>query len=77
LVRTGGLRHTGPNPPLDIAAATAVPKMAEGGAFMWDRKRSATDIAPLIAATAAVWLLGRPAEGPKRSKYEDADLVVV
>jgi hypothetical protein len=77
LVRTGGLKHTAPNPPLDIAAATAVPKMTDGGAFMWDRKRSATDIAPLIAATAAVWLLTLHEPPPKRSKYEDAELVVV
>jgi hypothetical protein len=77
LVRTGGLKHTAPNPPLDIAAATAVPKMTDGGAFMWDRKRSATDIAPLIAATGAIWLLTLHDEVPKRSKYEDADLLVV
>lgn len=77
LVRTCGLKHTAPNPPLDIAAATAVPKMTDGGAFMWDRKRSATDVAPLIAATGAVWLLMQHEPPPKRSKYEDTDLVVV
>jgi len=30
-----------------------------------------------VSANAAVWLLLRPVEGPKRSKYEDTDLVIV
>lgn len=71
LVRTtGGLSHN-PWPSLDLAAATAVPKLTEGGAFMWDRKRSPTDVAPLQAATGAVWLLtaGMP-EAPAKSAYE-------
>ena len=76
LVREGGLTHN-PWPSLDLAAATAVPKLTEGGAFMWDRKRSPTDVAPLQAATGAVWLLTRPTEEPTRSAYEDDDLMVV
>jgi hypothetical protein len=54
-VKDGTVRH-GPWPALDIAAATAVPKMLEGGAFWWDRKRSPVDVSPLIAATGAAWL---------------------
>jgi hypothetical protein len=73
-VRTGALRHT-PAPALDIAAATAVPKMLESGAFVWDRKRSATDIAPLVAATGAVWLLTLHDPLPEISAYEERGLV--
>ena len=76
LVRESGLTHN-PWPSLDLAAATAVPKLTEGGAFMWDRKRSPTDVAPLQAATGAVWLLTRPAEEVAVSAYEDHDLIVI
>lgn len=62
LVRAGGLRHL-PQPVLDVAAATAVTKPA-GDAWLWDRRKSPTDIAPLVAATGAVWLLTRPADTP-------------
>jgi len=70
-----GLRHL-PQPSLDVAAATAVTKPL-GDRFVWDRKNSPTDIAPLVAATGAVALLRRKEAAPKRSKYEDADLLVV
>lgn len=76
LVRGAAVAHN-PWPSLDLAAATAVPKLTDGGAFMWDRKRSPTDVAPLQAATGAVWLLTRPTEAPKRSKYEDAEMAVL
>jgi len=77
LVRGDELSHN-PWPSLDLAAATAVPKLTDGGTFMWDRRKSPIDIAPLEAATGAVGVLtcGMPAP-PRRSKYEDADLVVV
>lgn len=77
LVRENALTHN-PWPSLDLAAATAVPKLTEGGAFMWDRKRSPVDIAPLQAATGAVWLLttGMP-EAPKDSVYESRGLVTL
>jgi hypothetical protein len=51
-----------PWPSLDVAAATAVPKMLEGGAFVWDRRKSPTDAAPLIAVTGAVWFATQRAE---------------
>ena len=75
LVRSNGLSHN-PWPSLDLAAATAVPKLTDGGAFMWDLKRSPTDIAPLVAATGAVGLLLNPPE-QARSAYEDHDLIVI
>jgi phage terminase large subunit-like protein len=75
LVRANGVKHL-PQPVLDVAAATAVTKPS-GDGWLWDRRNSPTDIGPLIAATAAVWLLNRPVEAPTRSKYEDSDLIVV
>lgn len=50
-----GLRHL-PQPVLDVAAATAATRPL-GDSWVWDRKHSPTDIAPLVAATAAVWTL--------------------
>jgi hypothetical protein len=76
LVREGQLTHN-PWPSLDLAAATAVPKLTDGGAFMWDRKKSPTDVAPLQAATGAVWLLTRPREERKVSVYETRRLMVL
>src|SRR5690606_37259334 len=71
-----GLRHM-PAPALDLAAGTAVPAILGGGGTVWDRKRSPTDVAPLVAATAAVWLLLRPAPARRRSVYEDRGVVTV
>lgn len=71
-----GLRHL-PQPLLDVAAATAVPRMLDGGAMVWDRRRSPTDVAPLIAVTGALWALTRPTEKPARSAYEERGLEVV
>lgn len=76
LVREGGLAHN-PWPSLDLAAATAVPKLTEGGAFMWDRKRSPTDVAPLQAATGATGLLCAPIEAPAVSAYESRGVLTI
>lgn len=74
MVRDGQLRHL-EQPVLDIAAATAVTKPTSD-AWLWNRTASPTDIAPLIAATAAVWALtGQP--GPGSSAYEDRGLLVI
>lgn len=70
-----GVRHL-PQPSLDVAAATAATKPL-GDRFAWDRKNSPADAAPLVAATGAVGLLLRKEAAPKRSKYEDGDLLVV
>lgn len=76
LVREGALTHN-PWPSLDLAAATAVPKLTDGGAFMWDLRRSPNDAAPLQAATGAVWLLTRPLEEVAVSAYETRRLEVL
>lgn len=65
-----------PQPVLDIAAATAVPKLL-GESYVWSRAKSPTDAAPLVALTGALWVLNRPSEAPRRSKYEDRDLLAV
>jgi hypothetical protein len=52
---TQGVRHR-PQPLLDIAAATARMRPM-GDAWVWDRKHSPVDIAPLVACTAASWAL--------------------
>lgn len=59
-----------PQPALDIAANTAIPKIA-GDSWFWDRSKSPADISTLVAVTAAVWALGKHVE-VKRSAYEDA-----
>lgn len=63
------LRHRS-QPLLNLAAATATTRPV-GDAWLWDRKRSATDASPLIAVTGALWCLtsGIPAP-PRPSAYE-------
>lgn len=75
LVRNNGVDHL-PQPVLDVAAATAVTKPS-GDGWLWDRRHSPTDIAPLVAATGAVWLLNRPVDVTTPSAYEDRGLEVV
>jgi phage terminase large subunit-like protein len=62
-VRDGTVRHN-PQPVLDVAAATAVVKIFSGGASVPDHKASPADIAPLMAFTAAKWLLGQREQTP-------------
>ena len=64
-------------PELDVAAATAVPKLTEAGSFMWDRKRSPVDLAAFHAANGAHWLLTRPTEAPLVSAYETRGVEVI
>lgn len=75
LIRNNGVKHL-PQPVLDVAAATAVLKPA-GDGWLWNRRGSPTDIAPLIAANAAVWLLNRPVEEVFVSAYANAGRVEV
>lgn len=49
---------------LNVAAATASTKPM-GDAWVWDRRKSPVDVAPLLAVTGATWCLLRPAEKPK------------
>lgn len=50
-----GIRHRS-QPILNIAAANASTKPV-GDAWWWDRRKSAVDVAPLIAVTGAAWCL--------------------
>ena len=69
-----GLRHL-PQPILDVAAATAASRPM-GEAWVWDRKKSPTDAAPLVAATCALWALNAmPTE--TESIYEQRGMVVL
>lgn len=52
------LRHH-KQPPLDLAATTAVLKHFSAGTTLPDHKASPADVAPLMAASAAFWLLTR------------------
>ena len=63
-----------PQPVLDLAAGTAHVKPA-GDAYLWDRRKSPNDVAPLCAVTWALSALLTQPE-PYRSAYEDAGLVV-
>lgn len=75
--KRGGLVHL-PQPLLDVAAATAVPKILTDGGMAWDRRKSPTDAAPLVAVTGALWLLLQREEPKARSAYEDLhDIFVV
>lgn len=67
-----GLRHLR-QPVLDVAASNAATKPS-GDAWFWDRKKSSVDIAPLVAATGALW--GLTTKDPPRSAYEDSDLII-
>ena len=65
-----------PQPVLDVPAATAVTKPL-GDGWVWDGRKSPTDIAPLRGATGAVWLLTKPVEAPVRSAYESRGLLTI
>lgn len=66
--RPAGVRHL-PWPALDAAAGAAVLKPL-GERWVWDRKNSPVDAAPLVAFCGALALLVRKREAPKRSAYE-------
>lgn len=68
--------HRMPQPLLDVAAAGAVTKSLADGMFLFDRKKSSTDISPLVAVMCAVWRATQPVE-VKRSAYENSGLLVV
>ena len=67
------LRHRD-QPLLNVAAATAATRPI-GDSWLWDRRRSPTDVSPLIAVTGALWCLahGRP----RTSAYETRRLEVL
>lgn len=75
-VRDGTFRHFA-QPRVDLAAATAVPKITDGGSFFFDRRKSPVDVAPLIAFAGAHWLLTRPIETPAVSAYEARGVMTI
>ncbi len=62
-VRDGTVKHN-PQPVLDVAAATAVLKVFSAGASIPDHKASPAEVAPLMAFTAAKWLMGQKEQTP-------------
>lgn len=74
--RREGLAHL-PQPVLDVAAATAVPKILTDGGMAWDRRKSPTDIAPLVAVTGALWHALQREAPEYRSVYEDRGLMTI
>lgn len=62
------LRHR--NQPRMNLAADGAQERRVSDAFMWDRQRSRQDVAPIVAATAAVWLLNQPVEETPVSAYD-------
>lgn len=68
------LRHLD-QPLLNLAAATAATRPV-GDAWLWDRRRSATDVSPLIAVTGALWCLTH-ASKPRTSAYATRRLEVL
>ncbi len=56
-VKDENVRHN-PQPPLDIAAGSATKKTL-GDGFVFDRKNSPADVAPLMAFAGSLWLLLR------------------
>lgn len=75
-VHDNTFRHL-PWPELDVAAATAVTKGMEGGAKLFDDKRSPTDIAALRAVVAALWLQNRPKRAKMVSAYENRGVLTI
>jgi hypothetical protein len=64
-----GFRHLD-QPVLNVAASTAVTKTL-GDANFWDRRKSPTDAAPLVAVTGAVWLVGPKPSTAKTPRIHD------
>ena len=69
------LRHLS-HPGLDSAATSAAVRVLSQGAWVIDLAASPTDAAPLKAAIGAVWATSTAAP-PRRSAYEEEDLLVV
>jgi len=63
-------------PVLDVAAGTAVTKPL-GDSWVWNRKASPNDAAPLVAATGAVWGALQRVEVPFVSAYESHGVGVI
>lgn len=76
-VRDGLVEHL-PQPVLDIAAKAAQTRMTGDGLFMFDRRKSPVDIAPLVAVSMAWFVFVHSMEiEDDFSAYEDHGLIVV
>lgn len=75
LVRERGLHHRAQEI-LDVAVSQATTKPI-GDVWVWDRRKSLVDIAPLIALTGATWALRKPPEKSTASAYDDENLMFV
>lgn len=66
-----GVRHR-QQPVLDVPAATAATKPL-ADAWVWDRRKSPTDVAPLVCVTGALWHLTRfvPKKDPKIHEWPE------
>lgn len=70
------VRHRN-QPILNVAAANASTKPL-GDSWVWDRRKSPVDVAPLIAVTGAAWCLSSAMpEPPTESAYESGRLEVL
>ena len=69
------LRHRG-QPLLDGAASGAKDRKL-GDAWIWDRHNSHPDVTPIVAVTAALWLLDQPKPEQFRSAYEDSEPIFI
>jgi hypothetical protein len=56
-IEAGGLRHIGQSVLTDALAAGRKNVEDGEGAWRWGRRKSASDITPLYAATVALWAL--------------------
>jgi hypothetical protein len=75
-VRDGRVVHL-EQPVLNLAAQTAQLRYAGDGVFMYDRRRSPVDVAPLIAVAMAWHFLTNDVGQTKRSAYEDEEMAVI
>lgn len=73
-VNDGRVIHRG-QPMLDLAVQNADRRDAGDGGWLWSRKRSAVDIAPLYAATLAKWAAGVSHPTTEAGFFTIADLL--
>lgn len=63
-----GMTHSD-DPLLAVAIGGAVKRDIGEGAWAWGRKKSVTDISPLVAATGALWLLAQEAPAARKPMF--------
>jgi hypothetical protein len=63
-IRDGSLVHAGQEPLDDAAKLSAIKAFGDG--WLFDRKKSPVDAAPILAVAEALWLLSTVKPKPKR-----------